>query len=412
MCTESGLKLLELDLASLATQGVCAGAQPNAYTGYGITPNPPNTMTKTLNIFLVLLIFSVLMVGASAAQLRVEHVVRIKGQETTTIRGIGIVSGLPGTGDDPKAYTPVTQAMMRSLSRSGMFTSDAKGISSAKNNALVEVTVTIPKNGARNGDILDCTVVSLGNAKNLTGGVLSTTMLATSLQQDENTPVMGQAEGRVTVEQAAAPTVGRVVNGCRLHADFTNPYIQDGVVMLVIKKEHAQPNMALKIAEAINKDAEFQALSLQLAKAINSNYVVVEMPTTFYGDPMDFVAKIMNVEIMDPPTAIPRVTINERAGVIAIDENVEVKPTLINHKNIIAEIPPAAGEPEENPRRFIDIDTDTKYRQMNGENVTNMKLKALQASLDAVKATPQDMIDIIKILQQQGAIVGEVIFVD
>ena len=34
--TESGLKLPGLDLASLATQGVGAGAQPNAYTGYGI----------------------------------------------------------------------------------------------------------------------------------------------------------------------------------------------------------------------------------------------------------------------------------------------------------------------------------------------------------------------------------------
>jgi len=36
--TESGLKLSGLDLASLVTQGVCAGAQPNAYTGYGIIP--------------------------------------------------------------------------------------------------------------------------------------------------------------------------------------------------------------------------------------------------------------------------------------------------------------------------------------------------------------------------------------
>ena len=36
--TESGLKLLGLVLTSLATQGVCAEAQPNAYTGYGIIP--------------------------------------------------------------------------------------------------------------------------------------------------------------------------------------------------------------------------------------------------------------------------------------------------------------------------------------------------------------------------------------
>jgi len=34
------LKLPGLDLASLATQGVGAGAQPNAYTGYGITVLP------------------------------------------------------------------------------------------------------------------------------------------------------------------------------------------------------------------------------------------------------------------------------------------------------------------------------------------------------------------------------------
>ena len=34
--TESGLKLPGLDLVSLATQGVCTGAQSNAYTGYGI----------------------------------------------------------------------------------------------------------------------------------------------------------------------------------------------------------------------------------------------------------------------------------------------------------------------------------------------------------------------------------------
>ena len=367
-------------------------------------------MFKTLTPILPLLIF-LLAAGSAAAQLRVEHVARIKGQETTTIRGMGIVSGLPGTGDDPKAYTPAAQAMMRSLARSGMFTSDTKGVNTTKNNALVEVIVTVPRSGARNGDMLDCTVVSVGNAKSLAGGVLSTTMLATSLQQDENTPVSGQAEGRITIEATDTPTVGRVVNGCRLHADFTNPYIQDGLVTLVIKREHARPNMALKVAEAINFEAEFQSLSLQPAKAINSNYVIVEVPTKDYGDPMDFIARIMDVEIGNPPPVVPRVTINERAGTIAIDVDVEVRPTLISHRNIIAEIAPAPGE-EEFPRQFIDIDTDTKFRQMSGENVTNMKLRALQASLDAVRATPQDMIDIIKILNEQGAIVGDVVFVD
>ena len=363
--------------------------------------------------FTFLIVLHILTISALAAPLRVENVARVKGQETTQIRAFGIVSGLNGTGDDVKSLTPFAQMILRQLSRSGMASgSDAKGIASVKNSALVEVTVTIPATGARDGDILDCTVVSMGNAKSLLGGVLSQTALSTSLQQDENAVVFGMASGRVTIEETSSPNVGRVVNGCRLTADFTNPYIQDGLVTLVLKREYARPNMANKVAEAINDNAEFGALSIQPAKATHSHQVIVRVPMTDFADPMDFIAKILNAEILDPPAAIPKVTINERVGVIAIDENVEVKPTLVNHKNIIAEIPPGPDEPEEIPRQFVDIDTDAKFRQMNGETVNNMKLKALQASLDAVKVTPQDMIEIIKILHAQGAIVGEVVFVD
>jgi flagellar P-ring protein precursor FlgI len=349
----------------------------------------------------------------SSRPLRVENVARIKGQEPTVIRGWGIVSGLPGTGDDLKTCAPATQALMRDLARSVMFTLDAKGINGSKNNALVEVVVTIPGTGASDGEMLDCTIFSKGNAKSLAGGVLSSTVLGTSLQQDENSQVLGQAWGRVTIEDTATPTVGRVVNGARLHANFTNPYVKDGLVTLILKREYSRPSMALKVADAINDLAEYQVVGFEpLAKAINLTTVAIRMPSTKYNDPLDFVAQIMDAEIMDPPVALPKVTINERLGTIIIDENVEVRPSLINHKNIIAEIPPAEGEPEENPRQFVDIDTDLKYRQMRGETVVNMKLKALQASLDAVKATNQDMIDIIKTLHQQGAIIGEVVFVD
>jgi flagellar P-ring protein precursor FlgI len=370
-------------------------------------------MPTTIKLFITITLFHVLTFSTFAAPLRVENVARIKGQETTTIRGMGIVSGLPGTGDEPKSYTPAAQAIMRQLSRSGMFTMDVKGINSTKNNALVEVVVTIPSTGARSGEILDCTILSIGNAKSLAGGVLSSTILGTSLQQDENSPVLGQAQGRVTIEDTATPTVGRVVNGCRLHSDFTNPYIKDGLVMLVLKREYARPNMALKVAEAINAEAEFAASGIvDPAQAINSTTVAVRMPVSKYNDPVDFLAKILDVEIMNPPVAVPKVTINERLGTIIIDVNVEVKPSLINHKNIVAEIPPAPGDEEAAPRQFVDIDTDLKFRQMSGESAENMKLKALQSSLDAVKATTQDMIDIVKTLHQQGAIVGEVIFVD
>jgi flagellar P-ring protein precursor FlgI len=360
-------------------------------------------------IFVALMFYGVY---ASAAPMLVENLVRIKGQETTTIEGWGIVSGLNGTGDDMKSYSPTAQAILRTMERSGMAGNNEKGITTARNNALVKVTVTIPANGGRDGDRLDATVVAVGNAKTLAGGVLSSTMLAAPVPHTENTMPKGMVWGEITIEQQSAPNVGRVKNGCRLLGDFSNPYIKDGNITLVIKKEYTDPRMSVYIAEAINNDPNINESNI--AKAIDSHYVLVKVPQRCFSDPMDFLADLMSVEVLQRRPAIPRVTINERVGVIAIDENVEVKPTVVTHRNIVAEVPPQLeqGQQEELPRQFVDIDTNLKLRQMNGENATNMKLKALQASLDAIRVTPQDMIEIIKILKAQGAIVGEVEFVE
>jgi len=368
-------------------------------------------MSYTLKFPLCLLVLLLFTLNTAVAQPRVENFVRVKGMEPTVITAYGIVSGLNGTGDDPKAYTAFANAILRQLSRSGMAGSDAKGISGAKNSALVRVMATIPGSGARSGDMLDCTVYSEGNAKSLAGGILTVTMLATALQQDENAMPLGMASGKVSLELASSPNVGKITNGCRLTADFMNQYIENGIITLVINQEHAYPNMANSIAEAINSHVEFAVLSTPPARVINTRSIAVRVPTTDFADPMNFVEKIMKATLLDTPVPVPRITINERTGAIAIDVDVEVKPTLVTHKNMTIEIAPAPGDPEpEGQRQFVDIDTDMKFRQMNGEAVTNMKLKALQASLDAIKVSQQDMIDIIKILHKQGAIVGDVIF--
>ena len=363
------------------------------------------------------IIFLVLVSGTAMAQsqLRVEHFVRVKGQESTQIRAFGIVSGLNGTGDDPRRYTPTSQAILRSLARSGMFGSDVAGISGGRNSALVEVTVTIPGTGGRNGDTFDAIVVAVGNASSLAGGVLSSTALSTVFQQDENSLVLGMASGNVTIENAASPNVGRIVRGCRLLADFDMPFIQDGLITLVIRQEHARVVVANRIAEAINQHAEFtEFLPRGLARAVGSDRVIVRVPPTRFHEPMDFLEIILDAEMMPVPSPVPRIVINERAGIISIDVDVEIRPTLITHRNIVADIRPelAPGEVEELPEQFIIVDTDARFRRMNGEEVNNVKARALQASLNAIQATPQDIIDIIKILHAQGAIVGEVIFID
>ena len=350
--------------------------------------------------------------GSAMAQLRVEHFVRVKGQEATQIRAYGLVGGLNGTGDDPRNYTAQAVAILEHLKRSGIQGVTEAGVRGARNVALVEVMVTIPGTGGRNGDSLDCTIYSLGSASSLAGGVLSMTALSTPFQQDGNSLTLGMAQGRVVIEDPASPNVGRIVKGCRLLADFSNPYIQEGLITLVINKEHASPIMANKIAEEINKHPEFSAI--QPARAVGANYVVLRMPTDNFNDPVDFLSQILNVRMEGVPRPVPRVMINERSGTISVDLDVEVRPTLVTHRNIVADIRPefADSDQDEFQQQFIDIDTDTRFRQMSGEVVNNVKLRALQASLNAIQATPQDIIEIIKILHAQGAIVGDVMFVD
>jgi flagellar P-ring protein precursor FlgI len=385
------------------------------------------TQTVAFTIFSLLLT-----VPLFAAPLRIENVTRLKGQEPTTIRGYGIVSGLNGTGDDPKAYDQTARTILRMFELSGMPNTTMKGVGVSKNNALVEVTATIPATGGRDGDLLDCTLVSVGNAKSIENGILSATLLTSLLPQNLEAEVLGTAWGKVTIEKISAPNVGKIKRGCRLTSDsFINPYIKDGNITLVIKQEYSNPRMAIYVANAINQfwgdnEPETSTTSTTattstnqryggiIAKAIDSHFVIVKLPKQYFDNPLRFISELINVEITVVDPLPPRVVINERVGIISIDEGVEVKPTVVTHKNIVAEIRPPvpAGEQEENPQQFIDIDTDIKYRQLNGEAVTNQKLKALQASLDAVRVTPQDMIEIIKILEQQGALLGDVHYVE
>jgi flagellar P-ring protein precursor FlgI len=342
------------------------------------------------------------------ATLRVENVVRVMGQDSTVIHGFGIVTGLNGTGDDLKNFSPSAKSILQLLTRSGLAESDIRAISSSRNSALVEVSVVIPASGARSGELLDCSVAAVGNAKSLAGGRLSQMKLFAPLPlPPEEKTIQGMAWGNL-VEVEGKPNNAFITNGCRLTADFNNPYIKSGCVTLVLRPEHADMRMAFNIASSINN--EFKQQSREIARAVDGSFVIVRVPKENYGNPMKFMDQLLATEVFINIPMQPQVLIDEKTGTIIIDEDVQVRPVVISHKDMEVEIRPPVAPPEQevNPQRFVDVDTETKLKQFNGESVTNTKLKALQASMDALRVSTQDMIDIIKALQQKGAIIGEV----
>ena len=85
--------------------------------------------------------------------------------------GLGLVVGLSHTGDGGK-----NAAAMRALASTLRYLNNpiesGKELTDAANVAMVAISATIPKEGASNGQRVDCYVTSTFGAKSLKGGRL------------------------------------------------------------------------------------------------------------------------------------------------------------------------------------------------------------------------------------------------
>jgi flagellar P-ring protein precursor FlgI len=343
------------------------------------------------------------------AQIRLKNICRVKGQEQNTLHGMGLVVGLKGTGDGG-GFLPAMRslAMAMELMGSQIGKGGAAELKDARNVALVSVTATVPAAGARQGDEIDCIISSIGAAKSLEGGRLFITAMMGP--QAEGTRIYAFSEGALHIDDPKLPTTARVHRGCRLEEDFLNPFKKDNKITLVLDEHHADFEVAQEVAELINRNwysttqmgssprgASGKLVSLQtkpVAKALSAQYIEVEIPPAYQKEPVDFVSQVVGLTIAEPQTAA-RVVINERAGSIVIGADVEIGSIVVSHNNIVVET--GDNLPAE---RFVAIDP--------GELQT-AKLKALVAALNAVKVPTKDIIQIIKNIEHNGKLHGQLI---
>ncbi|MCE9606649.1 MAG: flagellar basal body P-ring protein FlgI [Planctomycetia bacterium] len=343
---------------------------------------------------IALLIVAALAVAPSDlhAAVRLKDVARVKGQETNSLQGLGLVIGLKGTGDGGK-YLPTIRSLATVMQymRSPLLEGPGE-LRDASNVALVMVTATVPAGGARQGDQLDCQVSSIGAAKSLVGGRL---FLAALQGPDIDSPrIYAFAEGLIHIDDPQVPTVGRIRDGCRLEEDFFNPFIDHDRMTLVLDRNHADFEVAQEVAEVINSQLSIQSGEPTPAKALNSQNIVVNVPAQYRDDYVLFVSQIMSLTMSEPATEA-RVVINERAGSIVIGADVEIGAVVVSHKNIVIET--ENNLPND---RFIPIDPA-------GTQTT--KLRSLVAALQAVKVPNADIIEIIKGLDRNGKLHGRLI---
>ncbi len=332
-----------------------------------------------------LLTIAVLFLAADAAFAeRLKDIVRIEGAVDNDLKGFGLVMGLKGTGDGKGLATSAMKSVLqRLLKDNNLNEADIQ----SKNVAIVIVTATLPAFSKIGGKI-DVKVSSIGNASSLQGGVLLETHLVPVGPLDE---VYAVAQGPLLVgDDENHPTVAEIPNGATVVEEEPTDVIHenDGVRHISLLLNHPDYTTANNIVEAISGDAQLFGRG-NIARAANAGQVDVIVPEGV--DEVSFISTLLDVTVQVDNAA--KVVINQRTKTIIIGEHVTVLPVAISHGNLRITV----GR-EEKSVTTLDATEDE-----------GTPLQRIVDMLNAVKATPDDVIAIIQALKAAGALQGEII---
>ncbi len=328
----------------------------------------------------------------------IKELTRIEGQGESVLRGVGLVVGLQGTGDSSKDIAvarPLVALMKNNGQGIGLPEEVTKSKTEIRTIALVSITATIRREGARVDDTVDVNVATINSATSLRGGRL----YLTSLQgPSPNSPVFAIAEGEIELDDTNVPTVGRVRGGARLIKDILMPEIGDSF-KLVLEPPFAGWGSASAVAEAIqdsvvvagraNPDAPV------VAKVLDERKIEITIPREERTNKGLFLAQVLGTEVKTEFLDLPaQVIVNSRTGAIIVTGNVTISPVAITHKDLQKS---TTGSSSGGGARgkWTDVATAAKA----GEAA---KLTDLLAALDKLSVSAQDQISILQMLHKTG----------
>src|SRR4051794_31381264 len=203
-------------------------------------------------LFFALALCLALPVAGKEAPLRVKELGKVQGWRENVLVGTGIVTGLAGTGDSP-GNRATRQALSNVLSQFNLSVPPEQV--NSRNVAVVMVSAALPAT-AREGDTLDVTVSSSGDARSLLGG----TLLLTALQAP-NGRIYALAQGPLSVGghrydangnvvQKNHPTAGSIPNGATVEVGMPASAAPPTQVLFVLNEPDY--TTASRVAAAIN----------------------------------------------------------------------------------------------------------------------------------------------------------------
>jgi flagellar P-ring protein precursor FlgI len=350
--------------------------------------------------------------GAAPGSVRIKDVATLQGVQATPLIGYGLVVGLNKTGDRRQTLFSA-QTLANMLERFGVVVPGAQ--IKIENVAAVLVTAELPP-FVRSGVRIDITVSSVGDARSLQGG----TLLPTPLRGPDGT-VYALAQGPLSIGgfgggkgansvQVNHLTTGRVPGGGMVQAgQRVELKATDRVTLSVAEPDFTT---AARLARAITAE-----LGDGAAQVVDPASVAVKVPAQYRAALPDLMARIEPLSLeVDAPA---RVVINERTGTVVVGAEVRVGAAAVAHGNLsvristkynVSQPPPYSikGETMVTPDERVDVSEGSGQLVTLDEGIT---LQAVVQALNALGATPRDVIAIMQALKAAGALRAELVII-
>ncbi|MCC6535468.1 MAG: flagellar basal body P-ring protein FlgI [Burkholderiales bacterium] len=381
-----------------------------AYFCFGPRARPRNarSLRPCSNRWLLVLAALVVALALNAAHAeRIKDLASIQGVRGNPLIGYGIVVGLDGSGDQT-TQTPFTvQSILNMLTQLGVNLPPGTNLQ-LKNVAAVVVTASLPP-FAKPGQAIDVTVSSIGNAKSLRGG----TLLMTPLKGADG-QVYALSQGNVLVGGVGAEGGGSkvTVNHLSVGRVPAGALVERAVQSAIGDSEHVYVELnstdfttTQRVVEAIN------GAFPDAAAAVDGRVVRVRAPADANGR-VGFLARLESLDVT-PAAAMAKVIVNARTGSVVLNRSVQVESCAVAHGNLSVVVsteplvsqpaPFSRGDTVQTERSQIEIKADRGSLTM----MQAASLAEVVKALNAIGATPQDLLAILQAMKAAGALRAE-----
>ncbi len=365
-------------------------------------------MLQNKVIILLLLLWAVVLLSTAEAS-RIKELAQLEGVRSNQLIGYGLVVGLNGTGDSIKTRF-TTQSLVNMMERLGVIV-DPNRVKVA-NVAAVVVTAALPP-FSRAGSAIDVSVSSIGDADNLAGGTLLMTPLKAAdgkiYAVAQGSLVVGSLAfgGKAAKVQKNHPTAGRIPDGALVEREVPFVFGQDRELNYRLK--NSDFTTVSRMSAAVNKH-----FGSQLARSLDAGQMQVRVPDNYRDRVVEFVSQLERLTLT--PDSLARIVVNEKTGTIVMGEKVRISTVAVSHGNLSLVISEQASVSQPNPlsggQTVVVPETQLDVAEDRSELVVleqGVSIGDVAAALNAIGATPRDLIAIFQAIKAAGALYADLV---